>query len=188
MASTGTPSARQYRAQSRAESVATISLSQGGPSGGAPAFKTPAGREGRLRLVTTRFDTKIAIAVRADLEAWQQLNVTAFLASGIAASAPEVMGKPYEDGSGNTYLELFRQPVVVYAADAQLLSQAHQRALAREMPMAVYTMDMFSTGHDDDNRAVVRAVAAPDLLFAGLALHGPRNAVDKVCKGVTLHA
>ncbi len=140
-----------------------------------------------LGLVTIRFDTKIAIAVRADLEPWQKLNVTAFLASGIAASAPEVMGKPYEDGSGNTYLELFRQPVVVYSAEGPALSQAHQRALARGMPMAVYTMDMFATGHDDDNRAVVRAVATADLQFAGLALHGPRNAVDKVFKGATLH-
>jgi hypothetical protein len=136
--------------------------------------------------VDIRFDTKIAIAVRADLEQWQKLNVTAFLASGIAAAA-DVMGKPYEDGSGNSYLELFRQPVVVYAADGPTLSQAHQRALARGMPMAVYTMDMFATGNDDDNRAVVRAVAAPDLQFAGLALHGPRNAVDKVFKGATLH-
>jgi hypothetical protein len=136
--------------------------------------------------MTTRFDTKIAIAVRADLEPWQKLNVTAFLASGIAAAA-DVMGKPYEDGSGNTYLELFRQPVVVYAADGQVLSQAHQRALARGLLMAIYTMDMFATGHDDDNRAVVRAVAAADLQFAGLALHGPRNAVDKVFKGATLH-
>jgi hypothetical protein len=136
--------------------------------------------------MTVRFDTKIAIAVRADLEPWQKLNVTAFLASGIAASA-DVMGKPYEDGSGNTYLELFRQPVVVYAADDEVLSQAHQRALARGMPMAIYTMDMFATGHDDDNRAVVRAVAAADLRFAGVALHGPRNAVDKVFKGATLH-
>jgi hypothetical protein len=137
--------------------------------------------------MTVRFDTKIAIAVRADLAQWQQLNVTAFLASGIAASAGETMGKPYEDGSGNTYLELFRQPVVVYAADAETLTQAHQRALARELPMAIYTMDMFETGHDDDNRAVVRAVPAAELRFAGLALHGPRNAVDKVFKGVTLH-
>jgi hypothetical protein len=136
--------------------------------------------------MTMRFDTKIAIAVRADLEPWQKLNVTAFLASGIAAAA-DVMGKPYEDGSGNTYLELFRQPVVVYAADGPILSQAHQRALARGMPMAIYTMDMFATGHDDDNRAVVRAVAAADLQFAGLALYGPRNAVDKVFKGATLH-
>jgi hypothetical protein len=136
--------------------------------------------------MTMRFDTKIAIAVRADLEPWQKLNVTAFLASGIAATA-DVMGKPYEDGSGNTYLELFRQPVVVYAADDEVLSQVHQRALARGLPMAIYTMDMFATGHDDDNRAVVRAVAAADLRFAGLALHGPRNAVDKVFKGATLH-
>jgi hypothetical protein len=134
-----------------------------------------------------RFDTKIAIAVRADLEPWQKLNVTAFLSSGIAASAPGIMGKPYEDGSGNTYLELFRQPVVVYAADGETLSQAHQRALTRGMPTAIYTMDMFGTGNDDDNRAVVRAVPAPELRFAGLALHGPRNAVDKVLKGVTLH-
>ena len=137
--------------------------------------------------MTIRFDTKIAIAVRADLELWQKLNVTAFLASGIAAGSGEIMGKPYEDGSGNTYLELFRQPVVVYAADAETLSMAHQRALARGIPMAIYTMDMFETGNDDDNRAVVRPVAAADLRFAGLALHGPRNAVDKVFKGVTLH-
>jgi hypothetical protein len=134
-----------------------------------------------------RFDTKIAIAVRADLEQWQKLNVTAFLASGIAASTPGIMGKPYEDGSGNTYLELFRQPVVVYAADEETLSSAHQRALTRGIPMAIYTMDMFETGNDDDNRAVVRPVPAAELRFAGLALHGPRNAVDKVLKGVTLH-
>jgi hypothetical protein len=137
--------------------------------------------------MTVRFDTKIAIAVRGDLEPWQKLNVTAFLASGVAAASPEIIGKPYEDASGNTYLELFRQPVVVYAADADALSLAHQRALARGIPMAVYTMDMFGTGNDDDNRAVVRPVPAADLRFAGLALHGPRNAVDKVFKGVTLH-
>jgi len=137
--------------------------------------------------MTIRFDTKIAIAVRADLEIWQKLNVTAFLASGIAASVEGIIGKPYEDASGNTYLELFREPVLVFSADAQALSRIHQRALARGMPMAVYTMDMFATGNDDDNRAVVRAVAVADLQFAGLALHGPRNAVDKVLKGATLH-
>ena len=53
--------------------------------------------------------------------------------------------------------------------------------------MAIYTQDMFTTGNDDDNRAVVRGVRAADLRFAGLAVHGPRNAVDKVLKGVPLH-
>ena len=42
-----------------------------------------------------RFDTKIAIAVRDDLQAWQKLNVTAFLASGIAGTPDGLLGKPY---------------------------------------------------------------------------------------------
>ncbi|HWN59306.1 MAG TPA: hypothetical protein VNO25_01425 [Streptosporangiaceae bacterium] len=33
----------------------------------------------------------------------------------------------------------------------------------------------------------MRAVVAADLQFAGLGLHAPRNAVDKIFKGTTLH-
>jgi hypothetical protein len=134
-----------------------------------------------------RFDTKIAIAVREDLAAWQKLNVTAFLASGIAAGAPEIIGKPYEDADGHAYLALLGQPVVVYAADGGQLAGAHRKALDRELALAVYTEDMFATGNDEDNRATVRAVAAADLRFAGIAVHGPRNAIDKVFKGLSLH-
>lgn len=134
-----------------------------------------------------RFDTKIAIAVRQDLENWQKLNVVAFLASGIAGGVAGVMGKPYEDATGNRYLEMFRQPVVIYAGDGGTLGQVHERALARELRTAVYTEELFGTGNDDDNRAAVRAVAASDLNLVGIAVFGPRNAVDKVCKGLVLH-
>lgn len=135
-----------------------------------------------------RFETKIAIAVRGDLATWQQLNVTAFLASGVAAVHGDTIGKPYEDGSGHRYLEMFRQPVLVYQADAAGLGTVRGRAVAREMPVAIYTDDMFATGHDEANRAVVRAVAAEALHLAGVAVYGPRNAVDKVVKGLALHS
>ena len=39
---------------------------------------------GRTRLGRVRFDTKIVVLLRDDLETWQRLNVTAFLSSGIA--------------------------------------------------------------------------------------------------------
>ena len=113
--------------------------------------------------------------------------MTAFLASGIAAGIGEVAGKPYEDGSGNRYLEMFRQPVLVYTGPADALAAVRQRAVAREMPAAVYTEELFATGDDDANRAAVRAVAAESLVLAGIAVYGPRNAVDKVCRGLTLH-
>jgi hypothetical protein len=135
-----------------------------------------------------RFDTKIAIAVRGDLAVWQRLNVTAFLASGVAACCGETIGKPYEDGSGHRYLEMFRQPVLVYAADGPGLGAVRERAAARKMPIAIYTDDMFATGHDEANRDVVRAVPAVSLRLAGVAVYGPRNAVDKVVKGLALHS
>jgi hypothetical protein len=41
---------------------------------------------------------KIAVVIRTDLEAWQKLNVAAFLAGGIAAAFPECIGEAYADG------------------------------------------------------------------------------------------
>jgi len=135
-----------------------------------------------------RFDTKIGIAVRGDLADWQKLNVTAFLAGSIAGADPQTIGEPYADGSGNAYLAMFRQPVLVYAGDGAALGQARERALARGLRTTVYTEELFKTDNDADNRAAVRAVEADRLQLVGLAVYGPRNAVDKVLKGLALHA
>jgi hypothetical protein len=78
-----------------------------------------------------QFDTKVVIVVRTDLAEWQKLNVTAFLASGIAASAPEAIGEPYEDGSGTTYLRLLGQPILIYGAERSDLARARPRPCAR---------------------------------------------------------
>jgi hypothetical protein len=134
-----------------------------------------------------RFDTKIAVLLRADLEPWQALNVCAFLMSGVAAGNPETIGEPYEDADGNRYLSMFRQPVVVLEGDKEMLRAAHGRALDREIPMALYTENLFLTGNDRDNRAAVRAVPRESLDLVGIAVHGRKNAVDKVMKGAAMH-
>lgn len=133
-----------------------------------------------------RFETKIAVVLAGDLETWQKLNVTAFLASGVATTA-EVIGEPYEDADGTPYLPLFRQPVMVFAGGAAVLSAVHAKAVDRRLPTAVFTRDMFATGHDAANREVVAKVARADLDLVGVAVHGPRNAVDKMLKGAVLH-
>ncbi|MBB2744770.1 UNVERIFIED_ORG: hypothetical protein FHR35_004619 [Microbispora rosea subsp. rosea] len=134
-----------------------------------------------------RFDTKIGIVVREDLAVWQKLNVTAFLAGGVAGGVPEVIGERYEDGSGTSYLPMFRQPVLVYAADNAGLARVRACAVERGLAVAVYIEEMFKTGNDVDNRAAVRAVTAEEMPLVGLAVYGPRNAVDKTLKGLPLH-
>lgn len=53
--------------------------------------------------------------------------------------------------------------------------------------MSVFTADLFATGNDEDNRAAVRAVPRTALDLVGIAVHGPRNAVDKIVKGARMH-
>ncbi|MFJ9735853.1 DUF2000 family protein [Streptomyces sp. NPDC101171] len=134
-----------------------------------------------------RFDTKIAVLLREDLAPWQRLNVTAFLVSGLGSQVPEVIGEPYEDADGVSYLPMFRQPVLVFEGAKETLTAAHARALSRALPRSVFTSDLFVTGNDRDNRAAVRAVGTAGLDLVGLAVYGPRNGVDKVLKGARMH-
>lgn len=133
------------------------------------------------------FETKIALVIRDDLAPWQQLNVAAFLASGIAASCPESIGDPYEDASGNRYLRLIGQPMLIYGADLAALSRVLDRALTRGVEPALYTEEMFATTHDAANRAAVRGVERERLNLVGLAIRAERKVVDKIVDKLKFH-
>ncbi|WP_031087094.1 DUF2000 domain-containing protein [Streptomyces sp. NRRL WC-3549] len=134
-----------------------------------------------------RFETKITVLLREDLLTWQRLNVTAFLVSGLGTRAPEVIGEPYTDADDTPYLPMFRQPVMVFSGSKELLTTAHARAVGRGVATAVFTSDLFATGHDAANRAAVRAVTRPNLDLVGMAVYGPRKDVDKILKGASMH-
>src|SRR5262245_57509243 len=138
----------------------------------------------RRRLDTfsgVEFDTKVAVVLRDDLAVWQKANVTAFLVSGIAGSNPSLVGEPYVDGSGNRYLPMLRQPILIYAADSPGIRRAYERAMERRVEeLAIYTNELFSTPHDEANRAAVAGVPSSDLDLVGLALRAERKVVDKV--------
>ncbi len=59
--------------------------------------------------------------------------------------------------------------------------------MSRALSCSVFTSDLFATGNDRENRAAVRAVPADQRDVVGLAVYGPRNAVDKVVKGARMH-
>jgi hypothetical protein len=130
---------------------------------------------------------KIAVVVRDDLAPWQELNVTAFLLSGLGTHRPDLIGEPYADASGRAYLPMLGHPVLVHSASAAGLARAFARARARGLDIAVYTDDLFGTSNDADNRAQVRAVATDDLKLAGFAVVGPRRDVDRALDKMRLH-
>lgn len=133
------------------------------------------------------FDTKIALIVRDDLAIWQRLNVVAFLSSGITASAPDVLGKPYINANGVQYGNMLGQPMMVYEGNLETIQIAHQKAIEQELTIIPYVHAMFSTGNDEANRQVFLAEDANNLNLVGLGLRGPKKAVDKAIKRLTLH-
>ena len=92
------------------------------------------------------FDTKVAILVLDELQVWQKLNVTAFLATGIAGSAPEAMGESYVDAAGRRYSPLLGQPIMIFAADRSTLLRTRSQAQQRGLTCAAYVQAIFTTG------------------------------------------
>jgi hypothetical protein len=139
-------------------------------------------------MTVAEFDTKVAIVVRDDLAGWQRLNVTAFLMSGLVAQAGAgAVGEEYVDADGARYLPLLVQPVLVFQAPAAKLRTLHERAARREVPVAIYTADMFVTGNDADNRAAVRAVATGQLDLVGLGVRAGHRDADAIVRGAQRH-
>lgn len=134
------------------------------------------------------FDTKVVVVLRDDLAVWQKANVTAFVVSGIAGSNPGLVGEPYIDGSGNRYLPMLRQPILIYAADGPGIRRAYERAMQRGVEeLAIYTQELFSTPHDEANRAAVAAYASSDLDLVGLGFRAERKVIDKVLDRLRPH-
>ena len=134
-----------------------------------------------------QFDTKIAVVLRDDLAGWQKINAAAFLVSGIAGTVDGVVGEPYRDASGEEYLPMFVQPVLVYEADGVGVRRAFERARSRGVTPAVYTQELFTTNHDEANRGAVAAVATDDLDLVGIAFRAERKTVDKVVDRLRFH-
>lgn len=133
------------------------------------------------------FDTKIVIILRDDLKPWQALNVTAFLATGIAGGTPDLIGEPYRDRAGHVYNPMSVQPMVLLSADAATLSRAQRRCLELDIRASAYIEEMFATGHDAANRAVFAEFAPEDARLVGLAFRAPKKTADKISKGARMH-
>jgi hypothetical protein len=77
--------------------------------------------------------------------------------------------------------------VLVYQADAAALRRAYERAMSRGVTPAIYTHELFATGHDEANRAAVAAVTAEVLDLVGVAVRAERKVVDKIVDRLRFH-
>ncbi|TYC63527.1 DUF2000 family protein [Rhodobacterales bacterium] len=133
------------------------------------------------------FETKFVVVIREDLAVWQKLNVTAFLATGVAAAKPDIIGENYRDAAGNVHHAMSVQPIIILSADGETLKKIHERTLRRWQTASLYIDDMFSTGHDEANRAVFASYPPGEAQIAGISFHAEKKVADKITKGARMH-
>lgn len=139
-------------------------------------------------MAITDFPTKAAVIIRDDLAVWQRLNVTGFLMSGLVGGAEErIVGEDYVDADGRHYLPMLVQPLLVLEASAAKLQTVRRRAEERGVPIAIYTAELFATGHDQANRAAVSAVSSDDLDLVGIGIRAPHRDADAILRGLRRH-
>ena len=140
-------------------------------------------------MAITDFPTKAAVVVRDDLPVWQRLNVTGFLVSGLVGGTEErVVGDDYVDADEQHYLPMLVQPLLILEASASKLQTVRRRAAERDVPVAIYTSELFATGQDEANRAAVHAVSTEDLDLVGIGLRAPHRDADAILRGLRRHA
>jgi hypothetical protein len=128
---------------------------------------------------------RLVFVLHPGLPAWQSLNITAFLASGLASVRPDLIGLPYVDGSGVHHASLFSQPVVVLQAEtAQLQALLVRARSGGDTGTSVFVRGMLLTSNDEANRANVSTVATESLDLLGIGLVGPKNKLGKLLDGV----
>jgi hypothetical protein len=135
------------------------------------------------------YDNKIAIVIKNDLQNWQKLNVTAFLASSVAIQFPETHGKLLVSASGSAYLPFFKHPILVYKADTdEQLQRAFIRAKERELNIGIYSGAQFATKNEEQNLEVIGSRADDELDLVGVIVYGPNKKVNKALDGLKFHS
>jgi len=103
------------------------------------------------------YDKKIAVVILNNLEDWQKLNVTSFLASSVAIAFPETHGAPLVSASETSYLPFVKHPILVYAAQSdEQLQRAFNRASERELHVGIYTKELFATKNEEGNNEIAQ--------------------------------
>ena len=100
---------------------------------------------------------------------------------------PGIVGKTYQDRGGKRHLAMSVQPVIVLAGTANVLTNIRNRVNDWTVDKGAYIEEMFSTGHDDANRAVFAQHDATEAKTVGIALRADKKIVDKITKGAKMH-
>ena len=137
------------------------------------------------RIVPTR-DRKSVIVLDEALPPGDAANAAAILGASLGHRVDALVGPDARDAEGGRHAGIITVPLPVLRADAAGVADVRRRALERELLVVGFTELAASHGDHGEYLAALSATEPGALAYRGVALHGPRKAVNSVVGSLPL--
>ena len=131
---------------------------------------------------------KMVVVIAAEAPLGVALNTAALLGVGLGHHHEDVVGPDTEDASGNPHTGTCAHPIPVLRASAEQLRDLRDQAAARD---GVTVHDMTPIAQRartyEQMSATLSGTKPEDVEYLGLALYGPRAAVDSLTGALALY-
>lgn len=129
---------------------------------------------------------KVAIIVDAEMPAGLAANTAAVLALTLGRRVESIIGPDLKDADGSTHLGITTVPLPILTAHADEVKALRQRALADGLLVIDFTDCAQRTRTYDDYAQLLEEASEETLHYVGIAVHGPRKAVQRLTGNLPL--
>jgi hypothetical protein len=132
-------------------------------------------------------DTKCVLVIDETLPLGLIANAAAFLALTLGQRLDTVLGPDVVDSAGNIHRGICTLPIPILRGTAERIKAIRTTAIENS---ELVTVEFSNAAHSsltyDDYRAKIAAMPVEELTFLGVALYGPKRAINKLTGALPL--
>ena len=133
-------------------------------------------------------EAKIAIVLDASLPSGLAANTAAVLTLTLGSRIDSLIGGDLKDADGSLHVGITTTPIPILTADSAIVKDIRNRAIREHDNLLVvdFTDCAQRTRTYDDYARLLEAATDKQLRYIGVALHGPRKAIQRLTGSLPL--
>lgn len=132
-------------------------------------------------------ETKSVIVVDSELSVGVVANAVAYLGVTLGQRMEDCLRPDVVDSAGQTHAGMAQVVLPILQAPREALTQIQRRAAAAEDVLVIgFSNAAQSSGLYEEYAAKIAAMPLEELFFLGLAIHGPKKAINKLTGSLPL--
>ena len=138
--------------------------------------------------VSQDFTRKMVIVVRKDLASWQSMNTVAHIAAYLGNKMPGRFdtGDVFVTQDGHDHPRNTQYPIIILSAKPGQMPNLMTKVRASGLPYLGYIQEMIETTDDAEIEEVLAQKTDAEVVYLGIGVFGPNEAVDALTKKYSL--